>query len=283
MVSNGLDVRPLTTNSGVEIFGVNLAEPYAPEVYADIRAAMHRYGVVFFRDQDLSDAEYLAFATKFGEPRVNPLTPHVDGFPAIAKLTKEASHETSTGDMWHADHTFLPAPMNTFLRAIELPAFGGDTLWANTRAAYEHLPEQLKDEIAGLKALHSHSFLIKDLAYAKKHKQEHGGGMSGDRGGDMAAATSEMIYHPVVREHPETGEQTLFVNPGYTVKFEGRSRDDSLELLNKLYDHCLQPEFQCRFRWHPGSIAMWDNSQTWHFAINDYAGQRREMQRIVWQ
>ena len=278
-----LDIRPLTTYAGAEIFGVNLAEHYQPEVYADIRAAMHRYGVVFFRDQDLSDAQYLAFATEFGEPRVNPLTRHVEGFPAIAKLTKEASHETSTGDMWHADHTFLPAPMNTILRAIELPALGGDTLWANTRVAYEQLSEQLKNEIAGLKALHSHSFLIKDLAYAKKHKQEHGGGMGDDMSGDKASATSEMIYHPVVRKHPETGAQTLFVNPGYTVKFEGRSRVESLDLLSKLYDHCLQPEFQCRFRWRPGSIAMWDNSQTWHFAVNDYAGQRREMQRIVWK
>ena len=274
-----LDIQPLTTHAGAEIFGVDLAASYEREVYAEIRAAMHRYGVVFFREQTLTDAEYLAFATRFGEPRVNPLTPHVDGFPAIAKLTKEAWHETSTGDMWHADHTFLPSPMNTFLRAVEVPAVGGDTLWANTRVAYEQLPEQLKSDIAELKALHSHSFLIKDLAYAKKHKQEHGVGKSDD----MASATSEMLYHPVVRKHPETGAQVLFVNPGYTVKFEGQSRAQSLDLLNKLYDHCLQPEFQCRFRWRPGSIAMWDNSQTWHFAVNDYAGHRREMHRIVWK
>jgi len=279
MASVELDIQPLTTHVGAEIFGVDLAEGYDGQVYADIRAAMHRYGVVFFREQTLSAAEYLAFATQFGEPRVNPLTSHVEGFPAIATLVKEAWHETSTGDMWHADHTFLPSPMNTCLRAVEVPAVGGDTLWANTRVAYERLPEPIKEEIADLKALHSHSFLIKDLDYARKHKEEHGVGMSDD----MSSATSEMLYHPVVRKHPETGADVLFVNPGYTVKFEGQSRAQSLDLLNKLYDHCLQPEFQCRFRWRPGSIAMWDNSQTWHFAVNDYAGQRREMQRIVWK
>ncbi len=274
-----LEVRPLTTHAGAEIFGVNLAQDYERQVYDDILATMYRYGVVFFREQELTHAEYLSFASKLGEPRINPLTPHVAGFPAIAKLIKEPWHETSTGDMWHADHTFLPSPMNTLLRAIEVPAYGGDTLWANTRVAYEQLPDTLKEQIAQLRALHSHSFLIKDMAYANKHQQEHGVA----KPSDMAAASTEMHYHPVVRQHPDTGAEVLFVNPGYTVKFEGWTRKRSEPLLNTLYEHCLKPEFQCRFRWRPGSIAMWDNSQTWHFAVNDYAGQRREMHRIVWR
>ena len=274
-----LDVCPLTTYCGAEIFGVDLAQEHEREVYDDILTTMHRYGVVFFRDQAITDEAYLAFASQLGEPRVNPLTPHVEGMPAIAKLIKEAWHETSTGDMWHADHTFLPSPMNTLLRAIEVPSVGGDTLWANTRVAYEHLPDNLKEQVAGLRALHSHSFLIKDLDYAKKHQEEHGVAKQEE----LTEASTQMHHHPVVRQHPETGADVLFVNPGYTVKFEGWTRKESEPLLNALYEHCLKPEFQCRFRWRSESIAMWDNSQTWHFAVSDYAGQRREMQRIVWK
>ena len=279
-VSADLDVRPLKTHAGAELFGLDLTQVYAEKVYHEIRAAMHHYGVVFFRDQSLTSEQYLRFASNFGVPKANPLTPTVPGFAAISRLIKEASHETSTGDMWHADHTFLPSPMNTILLAVEVPEYGGDTLWLNTRVAYEQLPKQIKNEIAGLYALHSHSFLIKDLDYAKKHKEEHGVEAEDKK---MAAVPTKMHYHPVVRKHPETGSEALFINPGYTVKFQGWSREQSLELLNTLYEHCLQPEFQCRFRWRPGTIAMWDNSQTWHFAVNDYAGHRREMHRIVLQ
>jgi taurine dioxygenase len=278
--SSGLGVRPLTTHAGAEIFGLDLTKVLSEQAYDEIRTAMHHYGVVFFRDQHLSSEQYLGFAANFGVPKVNPLTPTVPGFSAISRLIKEASHETSTGDMWHADHTFLPSPMNTILLAVEVPEYGGDTLWLNTRAAYEQLPEHTKTEIADLHALHSHSFLIKDLDYAKKHKQEHGVEAMNQ---EFARSPTKMHHHPVVRKHPHTGAEALFINPGYTVKFQDRSREQSMELLNRLYGHCLQPEFQCRFRWRSGSIAMWDNSHTWHFAVNDYAGQRREMHRIVLQ
>lgn len=273
-----IDIRPLTTNTGAEIFGVDLSKPLTAAMQTQIQEALLDYGVVFFRDQSLSDSEYLAFGKTFGAPRANPLTPHVEGMPEISRLIKEEHHETSTGDMWHADHTFLPSPMNTVLRAVEVPAFGGDTMWLNTRAAYDALPEQIKSDIAGLKALHSHSFLIKDAAKAKKHKEEHG---VKPAKADNKPQENQTYYHPVVRTHPISGKKALFVNPGYTVKFHGWSRKQSEGLLNMLYEHCLIPEFQCRFRWQKDSIAMWDNSQTWHFAVNDYAGHRREMHRIV--
>lgn len=277
MGNNSLEILPLTRNVGAEIRGVDASVKLDSSIYQEILKTLYRYGVVFFRNQSISDEQFLAFAQRFGEPRVNPLTPHLEEIPAIAKIIKEPWHETSTGDMWHADHTFLPSPMNTMLRAVEVPALGGDTLWVNTRVAFEHLPQKLKEQLIDMKALHSHSFLIKDRDYAKKYEEEHG--TSNLR--KQKNSNTKMQYHPVIRQHPQTGKDVLFVNPGYTVKFEGCSREKSEPLLSTLYDHCLRPEFQCRFKWDKGSIAMWDNSQTWHYAVNDYSGFRREMHRIV--
>ena len=274
---NKLKIAPLTTHTGAEIQDICLADELRTDTIQAINEALFQYGMIFFRNQQITDQQYLSFAEKMGTPRINPLTPHVEGFPAIARLIKEPWHETSTGDMWHTDHSFLPSPMNTLLRAVEVPEFGGDTLWTNTRAAFEALPEKLKEDISQLKALHSHSFLIKDRKTALKHQEEHG--VAAPKKNEPPP--NETFYHPVVRKHPHTAKPALFVNPGYTVKFEGWSQKQSAGMLSMIYDHCLQPEFQCRFRWAQGTIAMWDNSQTWHYAVNDYAGKRREMHRIV--
>jgi len=277
MSDNPIEILPLTRYVGAEIRGVDVSVKLDSSICEKISKVLYQYGVVFFRNQNISDEQFLAFAEEFGEPRVNPLTHHVDKIPSIAKIVKEPWHETSTGDMWHADHTFLASPMNTMLRAVEVPAVGGDTLWVNTQIAFEHLPQKLKEELSRMNALHSHSFLIKDRDYAKKYEEEHGTSALREK----KSSTTKMQYHPVIRQHPQTGKDVLFVNPGYTVKFEGWSREKSEPLLSTLYDHCLKPEFQCRFKWDKGSIAMWDNSQTWHFAVNDYSGFRREMHRIV--
>jgi taurine dioxygenase len=267
------EAKPLTGTIGAEIVDIDLAEDLDDGALDLIRRALDVHGVLFFRDQRLSTAEFAAFASRLGVLEQHDSLPTTAGQPEVALLIKEADHVTSIGDMWHTDHTYLSVPMRwTMLRAIEVPEFGGDTLFLSTVHAFAALPDGMKAMLRSLKAVHSRSFLIKDRKYGEQFLRERP---------STRAAEPAIAVHPVVRPHPATGAETLFVNPGYTVKFEGWTREQSAPLLRMLYDHCLQPEFQCRFRWAPGSIALWDNGQTWHYAVNDYQGRRRAMQRIV--
>jgi taurine dioxygenase len=269
----GFRISPLTTKVGAEILDIDLAVPQSEQVWDGIRDAFGRYGVIFFRDQDLTVEQYVALGEQFGALEDNDTLEHVPGLPQVGLLIKEPTHVTSIGDMWHSDHTYLAEPMKaTMLRAIEVPPYGGDTLFTHLGRALETLPEELKKTLRGLKALHSRTYLIKDGKYAEQYFKER------PARSEKLGATA---IHPVVTRHPETGEEVLFVNPGYVVKFDGWSARQSAGLLATLYEHCLQPEYQCRFRWRPGSIAMWDNRQTWHYAVNDYHGFRRVMQRLI--
>ena len=268
-----VEVRPMAGHIGAEILGIDLSHDHCAEIYASILSSLHRYGVIFFRDQKLTTAEYVALAGHFGALEEHKTLPHEIGFPQASLLIKEEDHVTSIGDMWHTDHTYLGEPMfGTMLRAIEVPQFGGDTIFLNAAAAYEALPDAMKHMLKDLRALHSRTYLIKNPKYGAQFLKERP---------PASKELNAMAVHPVVRPHPVTGREVLFINPGYTVKFDGWSREQSAPLLKMLFEHCLQPEFQCRFRWQPGSIAFWDNGQTWHYAINDYHGKRRAMQRIV--
>lgn len=271
-----VQVRRLGGFIGAEICGLDLCSEQPESVYNMVRTALNEHGFLIFRDQeDLPHAQYVRLGQRFGQLEDNVTIAHVEGFRQIGRLIKEKGHQTSIGDMWHVDHTYLPVPMRfTMLRAVELPAFGGDTVYLSTKAAFAALPEGLKETLRGLKALHSRTYLIKDAKYAQQYFKERPA-MDGGK------SNNQMTIHPAVIKIPETGEEVLFVNPGYVVKFDGWTAELSKGLLNTLYEHCLRPEFQFRLKWEPGTIAIWDNRQTWHYAINDYAGQRREMHRLV--
>ena len=268
-------IVPVTSCVGAELHGIDLRDDLTDEVLAEIRRALFRWGAIFFRDQSLDAAQYLTFARRIGEVEERATLNHVEGHPQIGLLVKEADHKTSIGDMWHVDHTYMDEPIAiTMLMAREVPPYGGDTLFAHAGHAFAALPEGLKETLRGLRALHLRSHLIKSVRYKAQYlKERPPQGMTEIR---QAAAV-----HPVVRRHPESGEEILFVNPGYTVKFEGWTRDTSTGLLDDIYRYVLQPEHECRFRWREGSIAIWDNRVVWHRALNDYHGHRREMYRLM--
>ena len=268
------DVRPMAGYIGAEILGVDLRGPLDPQVVAEIRATLLRWKVVFFRDQDLTQEQHVAFGRNFGE--VTPAHPTLPAafpdHPEILLLDNEryAADSVSIESRWHTDVTFVPnPPMASILRGVVVPPYGGDTQFANIVVAYERLSEPIRDLIDGLHAVH-HNVL--PLA-------------RGEMPAEMAqqfSSTDIRSVHPVVRVHPETGERAIFVNPNFTSHVVELSRKESRHLLEMLYEQISNPEFTCRFRWEPGSIAFWDNRATAHLVPTDIpAGFHRSMQRIT--
>jgi taurine dioxygenase len=238
-----------------------------------LREAYARHGVLFFRDQQLGPEEHLRFARRWGEINVNRFFTPVPDHPEIAEVRKEPDQTRNVGGGWHTDHSYDQVPaLGSILLAREVPSTGGDTLFASMYAAYDALSDGLKATLARMRAVHS---------------SRHVFGATAQRGGEFAgrfanadAATQDAV-HPVVITHPLSGRKALYVNPGFTIAFEGWTAPESAPLLQYLYTHAARPEFTYRFRWAPGSIAFWDNRATWHYALNDYGGERRLMHRIT--
>jgi taurine dioxygenase len=237
-----------------------------------LRQAYADNGVIFFRDQSLTENEHIAFAKRWGEIDINKFFPHIDGYPEIARVGKEKEQKTNIGGGWHTDHSYDEIPaMGSILVSRILPSHGGDTLFANMYAAYDALDGETKREIEGLHAVHSNAHVFGSKAYYDNIERKE---FAND------AAVSKAV-HPVVITHPLSGRKSLYVNPGFTTRFDGKSPDESKPLLYKLFAHAMKPEFTSRFQWRPGSIAFWDNRATWHFALNDYHGEERLMHRIT--
>ncbi len=274
---HGMNVRPLSTNFGAEIHGVDLAQPLDDDTLLALRKAHAQYGVIFFRDQDLTPEQHVAFAQRWGEINVNRFFQPVDGHPLIAEVRKEPDQKFNIGGGWHADHSYDLVPaMGSILYAREVPEVGGDTMFADMASAYDTLSSGLKKTLASLQAIHSsrHIFGAAGAASGKAQPDLRG------RIGNAESATQDVV-HPVVIQHPDSGRPVLYVNPGFTVKLDGWSSGESQALLRHLYDHATRPERTIRFQWQKGSIAFWDNRATWHYALNDYHGQRRLMHRIT--
>ena len=257
---------------GAEIHDVDLTNLSEPS-FAQIQNAHRDHGVIFFRDQDLTPQQHIEFAKRWGRINVNRFFGAVPDYPQIAEVRKEPDQKFNIGGGWHTDHSYdLEPAMGSILYAREIPETGGDTLFASMYAAYDGLSSGLKKTLEGLEAVHSSRHVF---GAAAPGTDELAG-----RIGNSAAATQDAI-HPVVIRHPLSRRKALFVNPGFTVRFEGWSRKESEPLLQYLYRHAVQPEFTFRFHWQPGSIAFWDNRSTWHYALNDYQGQKRLMHRIT--
>jgi taurine dioxygenase len=257
MRNSSIALQPISGALGAEIVDLNLSAEHDDATYAEIRSALNEHGVIFLRDQNLTPEQFVVFAERFGKLQINrsPVISTLPGNPKVEELRKEPHEVTNIGDQWHTDQASREKPcMGTVLLAREVPPFGG-----------------LKRTLENLHAVHSLAFLLADAA------------ADGDPDGRFVnahQANSESV-HPVVLRHPENGRKILYVNPGYTERFEGWTRRESKPLLDYLYQHAQLPEFGCRFRWRPGSMAFWDNRQTWHYAVNDYHGYRRVMHRIV--
>ena len=270
MLSNHLEIRPMSGTIGAEIGGVDLEGALSDATVAGIRGALAEYGVVVFRNQTLTPEQHIAVARRFGEINVNRFFAYADGYPEIALVSKEPDQTANIGGGWHTDHSYDDHPaLGSMLYAREVPPCGGDTMFASMYAAYDALSDGLKQTLSGLRAVHSsrHVFGIERPA------------MQG-RIGNPELATQDAI-HPVVITHPEGHRRVLYVNPGFTLRFEGWTAEESQPLLRFLFQHAARPEFTCRLQWQNGSLAFWDNRSTWHYALNDYQGQRRLMHRIT--
>ena len=278
MSYQSITVQPVAGSLGAEVSGVDLAAPLSNAAAAEIRRAFTENLVLFFRNQRLTPEQHLAFSGLFGRLCRMPYIKHMEDYPDIIAVLKEADERkiSTFGNAWHSDFSFLEEPpLGSILYAREVPSHGGDTLFANMYEAYEALSEGVKRMLLGLKAMHSgkpygQGGLPKDLKTSRSIGIER----------NNPEADRE-VAHPVVRLHPESGRKALFVNAIYTTRFEDMSEAESRPLLDFLFEHVQRPEFACRFRWAEGSLAVWDNRCTVHYAVNDYDGSRRLMHRTT--
>jgi taurine dioxygenase len=266
---NRLEVRRLAGALGAEICGVDLKN-LPEETTGAIRRAFLEHQVIFFRDQRLTPAQFMAFARSMGRPIEYPFVKGIDGFPEVIEVKKLEHERQNFGGIWHSDTAYLEEPpMGSMLLAREVPPYGGDTEFANQYLAYESLSEGMKRLLDGLVGVNASSKANVTRTREDRIKEQ------GGTGKDYVAE------HPVVRTHPETGRKALYVNVGHTVRFRGMTEQESAPLLEFLFRHQVKPEFTCRFRWQVGSLAFWDNRCTQHNPINDYHGHRRVMHRIT--
>ncbi|HET9160953.1 MAG TPA: TauD/TfdA family dioxygenase [Caulobacteraceae bacterium] len=275
MISNsGIEVRRVAGALGAEIGGVDLSQELPDRTIAEIRAALVEHQVIFFRDQSLSADQQVRFGRRFGPLNVHPYVKGMDGHPEVMEIIKEPTDKLNFGGGWHSDMSFLERPsIGSILYAMETPAFGGDTLFASQVAAYEALTPAFRAMLEPLRCVHS------------ANKEYSAQGASAQKRGSMQVAEAEGLAgeftHPLVLAHPESGRKALYVNPAFTLRIDGWSRRESKALLEFLFEHSRYEAFTYRFNWRPGSVAFWDNRQVWHFALNDYSGQRRHMRRVT--
>ena len=264
--TGALTIKSMTPAIGAEILDIDLGAADIGDRIPDIRAALLKHGVIFFRDQTLTQEQHIAFARHFGDLEVHPATPKDQPNPEVLKIA-HGPESRGQENYWHSDVTWRECPsLGSILLAREVPECGGDTLFANMHLAYERLSEPMKQMCENLIAVH-------DIArvFAKR---------LGNAPEDLNDKYPPM-RHPVIRTHPETGERAIYVNTAFTSRIEGLSAKESAWLLDHLYATAKDAEIQCRFRWQAGSIAFWDNRVCQHLAVSDYFPARRVMERVT--
>lgn len=269
-----IDVERIAGSCGALVHGFDLRDPQSPEQIESLQRLLDEHLVVFLPDQHLSLDQLERFTDELGGRDVTPFVAPVPERPYVIRVVKERDDELNFANAWHTDLSYLAAPPSyTVLHAWDVPSFGGDTMWANQYVAFETLPAALRDRLVGLRATHSAGMAYGTGGYLEQVAAKSS--MQVLPSDDAFAVTT----HPVVVRHPRTGRAALFVNPVYTTGIEGMDPAEAQPLLQRLYQHSVHPNLTCRVRWQPHLLAIWDNRCTQHFAINDYAGQRREMYR----
>jgi taurine dioxygenase len=267
----GLKIRRLTGRGGAEISGVELGGDLQPATIKAIRQALVAHKVIFFRNQQhLTDLGQEAFAALLGDPVAHPTVPTAEG----TKYTLDIDSDRGRADSWHTDVTFVEAyPLASILRAVVVPEAGGDTVWSNTEAAYENLPEPVRELADRLRAVHTNQY-----DYAARHPKADAKATKNYE--SVFAATSYETEHPVVRVHPESGKRSLVL--GHFLKhFVGLPYEDSRHVFDLLQGHVTREENVIRWRWAVGDVAIWDNRATQHRAVNDYGDARRIVRRVT--
>jgi len=264
-------VTPVAPTIGAVVEGVDLSQAIDDELYQQLNRALLEWKVLFFRDQDLDADQQMAAAAHWGQIEAHPFYGAASNFggPRAEIQTLEKGHATTGNEnMWHTDVTWRETPsLGAILRAIEVPPVGGDTLWADTGAAYECMAPELKERIEGRTAIHD---WINSFGLAMTEEDRN-----------RLRPDFPPVEHPIVRTHPETGRKTLFVNRFFTQHIVGLDQDESDHLLDLLYYQATFPEYQCRWKWRSGDVAFWDNRATQHYASSDYYPQRRIMERVT--
>ncbi|MCG8407851.1 MAG: TauD/TfdA family dioxygenase [Phycisphaerales bacterium] len=274
MSGTSIEIRRVAGALGAEITGIDLSQNLSNEVFSDVHQAFLDHQVIFFRDQKVTPEQQKVFGRRFGSLNVHPYVKGMDDHPEVMEIIKEPEDKINFGGGWHSDMSFQEKPaLGSVLYGLEVPEFGGDTLFASQYAAYDALSDAMKDLLDGLYAVHTAE---REYSAQGNSAQKRESMAIEQAGNDVPA-----YEHPVVRTHPETGRKALYVNGAFTMRFKGMSKRESRPLLEFLIDHCAQEQFTCRFRWQNGSIAFWDNRCVQHFALNDYHGQRRHMRRVT--
>jgi taurine dioxygenase len=266
-----MEIVPVTVEIGAEVRGIDLRKPLGSARVSELKDAFARHLVLFFRDQDLTPEEHLAFARQLGEVEPEHMGPRHERHPEIMILD-QVNPRGQGADFWHTDNTYMERPpLGSILRAVELPTVGGDTLFASTYAAWEALSAPMREFLAGLRAVHDVTRMFLKVV------RDGNAGTS-----DVAEMQRKHppVEHPVARTHPVTGRKALYVNSNFISHFVGLSQAESDVLLRMLFEHVRTPDFQCRLRWEPGTLALWDNRCVLHYAVPDYC-ERRLMHRIT--
>ncbi len=272
--NSAIEFRPLAGALGAEVLGADLKDD---EAFEPIFAGLMEYGVLMIRDQDLTPGQHKAFCQRIGDPLPVPFVHTLEDHPEIIAVIKEADERTRMvfGGTWHTDFSFLAAPPKaSCLYAREVPPFGGDTLFASMTKAYEALSSGMKALVENLNVVHS-------------GRRSYGpvGAFANAQLDSMSVTASDdgdaEVIHPVVAVIPENGKRSLFINDIYAIRFDGMTEPESAPLLKFLCEQARRPENLCRLTWQRGSVALWDNRTTIHYAIDDYDGYRREMHRVT--
>jgi taurine dioxygenase len=271
-----MEIQPLSGTLGAEIRGVDLSRELSNSETADIHGAFLTHKVLFFRGPELSPQQQLRVARIFGEPGVYPFIKGLDEVPEVIEILKTENDKVNFGGSWHSDTAYMPEPaMGTVLHAVEVPASGGDTLFANMVAAYDALSDGMKAMLEGLRGVNDSDALYGGSRAAAMAK------LDGMAKNNVVQAQGYVSEHPIVRTHPQTGAKGLYLSRSHTRRFAGMTEAESRPLIEFLADHAVRPEFTCRVRWERGAVTVWDNRVTQHFALNDYQGKRRRMRRVT--
>ncbi len=274
-----MKITKLTGFVGAEVAGLDLAQPLSDTAAADLRAALTAHGVLMIRDQHLTLLQQKQLTRTFGPAMQLPYVAPLEGDPEVIAVLKEAAESAGGvfGGAWHSDFSFLEnPPAGSILSAVEVPPYGGDTLWASQVAAYASLPSDLRKLVDTRKAIHV------GAPYGVKHapaEGERAGASIRMTRGDPEADRERL--HPSVITDPLSGARALFLNPIYVTRFDGMTEEESQPLLQELYTYATKPDICCRLRWQAGDVAIWDNRLTMHYATNDYDGHRRLLYRTT--
>ncbi len=258
-----INIEPVTPRIGAVVRGIDLTRSLSEEAFKELHDAWMKHLVLFFRDQAMTPDQHMNLGKRFGELHIHPAAPYAADNPALMKIHTDKDSHRNNGEGWHSDVSAdeMP-PMASILHIHTTPTEGGDTLWANMYEAYDALSDTFKEFLDPLWAIHAADY-------------------TGFYGDHEPQRESPQALHPVVRTHPVTGRKCLYVNAGFTKRIKGMTREESNAVLEMLFEHVKNPNFHCRFKWQPNSVALWDNRCTQHMAVWDYYPQTRSGIRVT--